>query len=84
MLTVSNRSQVSAVSLQRVRKPKTVSATMIDYPAASGANSNNHGRTCGAVMALGFMRQMTCLVPSSVSAAARHSRIDDFPVFSWW
>lgn len=35
--------------------------------------------TCGAVMPLGFMRQMTCLVPSSVSAPARHSSIADLP-----
>ena len=34
----------------------------------------------GAVMALGFMRQMTCLVPSSVSAAARHSMRVDVPL----
>lgn len=34
---------------------------------------------CGAVMALGFMRQMACLVPSSVRAAARHSMMVDLP-----
>lgn len=33
----------------------------------------------GAVRALGFMRQMTCLVPSSLSAAARQSMMADLP-----
>ena len=34
---------------------------------------------CGAVMALGFMRQMMCLVPSSDSAPARQSPMAVLP-----
>lgn len=35
---------------------------------------------CGAVMAFGFMRQMTCLFPNSVNAAAKQSMIAVFPI----
>jgi hypothetical protein len=37
---------------------------------------------CGAVSALGFMRHVTVLVPSSVSAAARHSVIAVLPLLA--
>jgi hypothetical protein len=40
-----------------------------DPPVAASSRPN----IWGTVMALGFMRQMACRVPSSVSAAARHS-----------
>ena len=58
-------------------------AARIKHPAVAQAAQAFVPRVrplaCGAVMALGFIRQITCLVPISVSAPARHSMIALLP-----
>ena len=53
----------------------TLKMPSVQSPVAASMRPN----IWGAVMALGFMRHTTCLVPSSVSAAARQSMMVDLP-----
>lgn len=67
--------QQTALSLVHLRH-KTAKMPSVQSPVEVSMRPN----IWGAVMALGFMRQMTCLVPSSVKAPASTSMIAVFPL----
>ena len=56
-------------------RQRTAKIPSVQSPVVASSRPN----IWGAVMALGFIFQITCLVPSSVSAPARHSMMQVLP-----